>query len=168
MEAGDLYAVAAEIQALTFTIFRAAKKDLEHRLESQAVHVGALQYHVLRLLRDSHYTLSELSRELSHRPASLVPVIDALEQHGLVVRGHDPRDRRRIPLTLTPLGAQIVDLVPALDSGDSLCRGLCVLGDAKCRDLLVLLRELAGQLENGEDRAEGPVSSAPLGGGTAR
>ncbi len=151
MQSGDLYPAALEIQALSLSVFRASKKDLERRLDEHGAHVGGLQFHVLRLLQQSTCTLSELSRELSVRPATLVPVVDALEHHGFVTRGHDPHDRRRVPLSLTPAGAQVVDTVPLVDSGDLLCQALDAMGDGKCRDLISLLRELTDNLTTCEE-----------------
>jgi DNA-binding MarR family transcriptional regulator len=41
-------------------------------------------------------------------PSTLVPMIDALVVRGLILRGQDPDDRRRIPLILTDEGAKII------------------------------------------------------------
>lgn len=145
MEQDNPHPLAIEIRTLAFTIFKAAKRDLEHRLEALGVEVSALPYGVMQLLHDSDHdhTISELSREMQIKPATLVPVIDTLERHGLVTRGHDPKDRRRIPLSLTERGARVVGLVPLVDQNDVLVNGLGAMGDEKCHKLLELLRELA-------------------------
>jgi DNA-binding MarR family transcriptional regulator len=53
-----------------------------------------------------HGPLSQraVSDLLSVDPADLVGVIDALEEHGYVVRARDPQDRRRYALEITEAG----------------------------------------------------------------
>ena len=65
------------------------------------------QFGVLRALRRSARTISELSRIMMVDPSTLVPVVDALERKRLAVRGRDPHDRRRVPISLTQRGAEI-------------------------------------------------------------
>lgn len=47
---------------------------------------------------------SELAAQLGVTEASAVPIVDDLEQQGLVTRGRDRADRRRYALELTPAG----------------------------------------------------------------
>ncbi len=47
-------------------------------------------------------TIGHLAERLAIRPHSAVELADRLEQAGLVRRTHDPADRRRVVLTLTP------------------------------------------------------------------
>lgn len=46
----------------------------------------------------------QLSRAVGIDPRNAVPIIDALEQRGLLGRGPDPADRRRHVITLTTAG----------------------------------------------------------------
>jgi DNA-binding MarR family transcriptional regulator len=142
MERDELSLVATEIRILTTIVAKLAKRDLEFRLQSCDLDLGALSYGVMRLLSCHEQTISELSRQMQLAPATLVPVVDALERDGLITRGQDPRDRRRVPLSLTERGATILDRVPFIDQDDSLVSSLSTMGDEPCRHLLSLLREL--------------------------
>jgi MarR family transcriptional regulator, lower aerobic nicotinate degradation pathway regulator len=71
-------------------------------------------------------------------PSNLVRLLDELEAAGLLVRGQDPRDRRRYLLELTPAGTRL------------LARARAAVESAE-RDLLAPLsrterRELQGML----------------------
>jgi DNA-binding MarR family transcriptional regulator len=50
-----------------------------------------------------------VSRSVGLDPRNAVPVIDALQQRGLVERRPDPSDRRRHAVTITPAGAELLD-----------------------------------------------------------
>jgi DNA-binding MarR family transcriptional regulator len=151
MERDERSSVAIEIQLLTTIATKLAKRDLELRLQSCDLDIGALSYGVMRMLNCQEHTISELSRKMHLAPATLVPVVDALERSGLVTRGQDPRDRRRIPLSLTEPGAKILGSVPFLDENDSLVKSLSRMGDEQCRQLLALLRDLVSAMsEDGQ------------------
>jgi DNA-binding MarR family transcriptional regulator len=125
---------------------KAARRDLEHRLEFCGVDVGPLGFRVIRMLNEQTMTSAELSRRLRSGATGLVPVIDALEAKGLVQRGRDPRDRRRTPLTLTASGKEVLARVASVDSHDSLGQALNALGPDKTQDFLSLLRQLVANL----------------------
>ena len=101
MTTEETNALAVQIRVLAAVVNKMAMRDLEQRLEARQAGVSGLQYAVLGRLRRESVTLSDLSRRLSLAPATLVPVVDALELKGLVERGRDPLDRRRVPLYLT-------------------------------------------------------------------
>ena len=46
-------------------------------------------------------------------PRSATEVVDALEEHGLVLRGPDPSDRRAVRLTVTREGVRVVGQIRA-------------------------------------------------------
>ena len=71
-----------------------------------------------------------------------MPVIDALERDGLLTRGHDPADRRRTPLALTPHGQSVLRSVPTVHPDDALLKALADMGERKSSQYIVLLREL--------------------------
>jgi DNA-binding MarR family transcriptional regulator len=50
-----------------------------------------------------------IGQALRVHPSNLVRLLDELEAAGLVVRGVDPRDRRRYLLKLTPAGRRVLD-----------------------------------------------------------
>ncbi len=143
-------ALAVRIRVLAAVVNKMAMRDLEQRLEARQAGVSGLQYAVLGRLKRQSVTLSDLSRRLSLAPATLVPVIDALEAKGLVERGRDPLDRRRIPLYLTPAGEATLDRLPLVDGDDSLVRSIAAMGDARANQLFDLLHELAKRMSGGQ------------------
>lgn len=152
---------AAEINILAKVLNLLVKRDLERRLLCHGVNLGTLPYGVLRLLRCETYTISELSRKMHLTAATLVPVIDGLERDGLAQRGQDPRDRRRIPLSITERGAEVLARLPLVDPDDSLVNSLNRMGEERSNQLLMLMRQLvAGMSEDGEKMVEGISTAA--------
>lgn len=146
----DIYAAALEIQILSFITAKLARRELEQRLHAQAPHVSGIQYGVLRLLGHHAFTLSELSRKMMLDPATLVPVVDALERHGYARRSKDPTDRRRAPILLTEQGNALLAQVPALDPSDAFIKSLTLMGGEACSQLRELLRELVRHIGDDE------------------
>ena len=151
MDAEALYPVVLEMRLLAAVAAKVARQSLEAQLDACGVSVGVLAYGVMRLLSFQEQTISELSRTMNLRPATLVPVVDALERKGLVRRGRDPNDRRRVPLSLTERGARMVARVPLVDDGDVLVQSLSAMGTEQSRQLLFLLRQLVRHMPGGED-----------------
>lgn len=138
----DLHAKALEIRILTAMITKLAGQDLERRLQAGGLDVSSPQLAVLRRLRQGSTTLSELSAEMLLAPASLVPVVDALERKGLVRRGLDLADRRRKSLALTPAGTALIARLPSLSREDALAQSLARMKPEQARQLADLLRAL--------------------------
>ncbi len=150
MESDDFTTLARETRILLSILARVSEHSLERRLSSAAMPVSGLQLGVLRTLMREEQTISDLSRIFVLDPSTLVPVVDSLERKGLVVRKRDPKDRRRVPLTLTAAGKKLVTAVPLLDDQDPLYHGLNVIGLERTQALLDQLRELMKTLPNGE------------------
>lgn len=151
---------AEELRALIMLVGKAIMRDLDRRLEASGAGVSGPQFGVMRLLSQESATISELSSRMMLTPATLVPVVDALERKGFVQRGTDPRDRRRVPLLLTDAGAQAVARVAEVSETDSLTQALISLGAEKAQQLQMLLRELVNHLAADDallDRAAIPV-----------
>ena len=148
----DIKAMATELTVLMAIVSRVSRVDLERHLPPE---IGsAVQYGVLRMLRSHPCTLTELSRMLALEPASLTPVIDALERHGLVQRGRDPNDRRRTPLTITIKAEAILDAFGEFDGRYSLTRALSDLGTPRARACLTFMRDLLGLMTDDAGMAE--------------
>jgi DNA-binding MarR family transcriptional regulator len=148
----DFKALATELTVLMAIVSRVSRVDLERHLPPE---IGsAVQYGVLRMLRSHPCTLTELSRMLALEPASLTPVIDALERHGLVQRGRDPNDRRRTPLTITPKAEGVLDAFAEFEGRYSLTRALNELGMPRAHECLVFMRELLGHMTDDVGMAE--------------
>ena len=122
--------LSVEVRILTSTIARLSARSMEDRLSasSQETEISGLQYGVLRRLSRESFTLSELSRQFLLDPSTLVPVVDALENKGLITRGRDPNDRRRIPLSVTPKGETLIESLPFIHEDDLLYQCLADMG----------------------------------------
>jgi DNA-binding MarR family transcriptional regulator len=149
MQDEELFATALEIRILAKMLASLASRSVEQHLQAHGAPVSPLQHGIMRLLSQHQYTSSELSRKMHFDPATLVPVVDALERHGYVRRGKDPSDRRRSPLLLTEEGAELLARVPMFNRSDALVSALDGLGDQSARELLRLLRELIGRMAAG-------------------
>jgi DNA-binding MarR family transcriptional regulator len=157
MNEEELYAAAVEVRVLAAIVHKMAFRDLVRRLEASNAGVSGLQYGVLRFLQRHPSTLSEMSRTMRLAPPTLLPVVDALEQKGLVERGRDPEDRRRTPLLLTAGGLQTLERLPLVGGADSLAISLQAMGDDKTRTLCELLRELTQHISgHGDLHPPGP------------
>lgn len=145
-----LYRLTVEIRILTITLARASRESLERRLNALDSGVSALQFTILHTLRFQEQTLSELSRKMMLDPSTLVPVVDALERKGLLLRGRDPQDRRRVPLSLTDAGISFVAQLLPVDENDTLLMALAAVGVEQGQQLTHLLRTLLLHMPEGE------------------
>jgi len=150
METAELSRVTTEIRMLLFLIVKTSARQVHQQLAAQDADINGLQYGMLRALHHRPFTLSELSKRFMLDPSTLVPVVDALEQKGLVERGRDPNDRRRTPLHLTDRGASLVHNLSVIAEDNLLANSLSQLGEAKTLQLLELLRELVHTMPEGE------------------
>ena len=72
---------------------------------------------LLRLSKKEQMTQSELAWELELEQATMVRILDRMEEHDLVERRPDPNDRRAKLIVLTRKGQEQADLVKAIGAG---------------------------------------------------
>jgi len=144
---------------LTAMITRLAGRDLERRLAESGAGLSCLQYGVLRLLGNRTATLSDVSSHMLLSPATLVPVVDALQRRGLIERGLDPSDRRRTPLSLTASGTAMLAQAPHDHEYAAMEQVLESMGSDKSQLLRGLLGEMLAKLFH-DDRAVEKVWAA--------
>lgn len=144
-------AVALEIRSLMAGLARMAHRSLEDYLNQRGYNLSMLQMGVLYSLHYESQTISELSRHFNLDPSTLVPTIDALERKQLLVRGRDPNDRRRVPLSLTEQGISVINEISIIHETDALLIALRHLGPDQSMQLLSLLRSLTQQMPGGEE-----------------
>lgn len=99
-------------------IRRILRKTSEHsRQLSREAGLTVPQTLCLRFLADAsgeeEVTVARISQAIQLAPATVSRLLDRLEDAGLVVRERRSRDRRRVCLSLTPLGRQQIDKLPA-------------------------------------------------------
>lgn len=56
-------------------------------------------------------TMTAVAERMRHTTAAATGIVDRLEKLGYVRRGHEPKDRRKILVHITPLGEQLVQRV---------------------------------------------------------
>ncbi len=146
--------LAIEIRVFTAMINKLVSRNFEQRLAARYPGVSALQFGILRLVGQRENTISEISAKMMLAPATLVPAVDKLEKEGFLLRGKDPRDRRRNPLHLTEKGEHILDDVAFVSPEDSLYQAIASIGEAQARDFCARLRTLFAALSPRGDVAE--------------
>lgn len=91
------------------------EKILAERLSSslEGLHIEWFEYDVLSSLRRQgepfRMTASEIAEQTLLSPGALTNRIDKLIDRKLVTRAEDPEDRRRVLISLTRKGMQLVD-----------------------------------------------------------
>ena len=90
---------------------------------------------MLVLWEDSPRTVGALGEALDLESSTLTPLLKRLETQGLIARTRDPKDERRVIVTLTPAGAALRDKAKAVPE-QILCQldlPLSELGDLRER-----------------------------------
>jgi DNA-binding MarR family transcriptional regulator len=64
--------------------------------------------------RDDNPTIGDLAERLRIQHHSAVELVDRLAEAGLIVRTHDPQDRRRVLLELTPAAEELLASLSAI------------------------------------------------------
>lgn len=146
MSKAELGTVAEEIRILVMRLAKMGRQDIIRHLEAHDAGIGVVQYGVLRILLTSSHTISELSKIMLLEPATLVPVIDELEQAGYVRRERDPLDRRRNPIELTDSGTALIHSIPAAIGGGVFYDALVEMSTEQVSELRQLLHELANKV----------------------
>jgi DNA-binding MarR family transcriptional regulator len=76
----------------------------------QPAGITALQYTALTVLRERDgQVAAELARASFVTPQTMADMVRGLERRGLITRARDPRDRKRLMISLTPAGLALLD-----------------------------------------------------------
>jgi DNA-binding MarR family transcriptional regulator len=142
----SFYSEALEIKVLGMLLMKSAVRDLEKRLHAAKLDVNPLGFGVLCNIKKDSSGVNELSKKMMLAPATLVPVINALEKKGIIARKKDPRDQRRSPLYITHRGEKLLAKVPAIRAQDALLRRIEALGSKDMAALHRILRKLAAEV----------------------
>jgi MarR family transcriptional regulator for hemolysin len=128
----------ARFAPLVANVAREWRRAVDARLQVYGL-TDATWLPLLRIARsEAPMRQNELAASLSLDGSSVVRLLDALENSGLVERCEDPADRRAKSLVLTPRGRRTVDQVERVSQD---IRDL-VLGEASSEDLERSLRLL--------------------------
>ncbi|MBX7214516.1 MAG: MarR family transcriptional regulator [Thermoflexales bacterium] len=158
------FRAAHAIFMLVGGISRLSLRGIDERLQHHHPQLAGPHLAVLGILSRHAMTLSELAARLILTPSTLVPVIDRLEEQGLIARQKDPHDRRRTPLSVTPAGELILRDVPMADAHAGLIDALDKMGTERVQALQTLLLDLLRHLDpsgrlHGECSAMATVSN---------
>jgi DNA-binding MarR family transcriptional regulator len=134
------------LRKLLFHLAKKCKLDMERRFLSAKVGITPFQYAALVVLNKQPATLNELARALLIQPPSLVPAVEQLAQAGLIEKSADISDRRKIQLTVTAEGKELLKKKLFEESGDKLNRAFNTLDKTKQNQLINLLEELNDKL----------------------
>ncbi len=85
----------------------------ESLLEEQAESISVAQFRIMDMIANLTDKPSEIAKALGVSPAAISSLLDKLEWKGLLVRGFNRNDRRRVVLQLTETGRGIVERVNA-------------------------------------------------------
>jgi DNA-binding MarR family transcriptional regulator len=91
-------------------LLREADLSFNRALKAELAHhdVTFSQYqHLWQLWKEDSLAQFELSRRIGIENSSSTAAIDQLEQRGLIQRRRDPKDRRRVIVTLTVAGQKL-------------------------------------------------------------
>lgn len=141
-----------EMRLLMHILWKTHRLAHEQQLANYEGGMSHLQAGILRMLfHEENLTPSELSRRFHIDPSTLVPTINTLEEKQLITRGRDPNDRRRMPLTLTERGIEVVKNMPGIDENDPLLIAMRGIGEEKTHLLLKLMCETIHHLPGEQD-----------------
>jgi DNA-binding MarR family transcriptional regulator len=73
--------------------------------ESREIGLTSQQARLLFILAEEPANMLGLSNSLKVRKSTMTSLIDRMQELGLLTRTPDPRDRRRVVVAITPLGA---------------------------------------------------------------
>jgi DNA-binding MarR family transcriptional regulator len=149
-EEQKVYQAAGEIQFYSALLLKFFNEAVESRLRRHGADITALQYGILNMLMFGDVTISEISQRLGMSPSTLVRSVDKLERQHLAVRGRDPSDRRRHPISITAEGRDLMGAVPPITPEDLPFQVLQTIGVESTLQLRDLLRAVMNEFPEGK------------------
>lgn len=120
----------------------AVRRRLSADLEREGLSAAGFSVLVVLVTAGGELELRTLRRRLGTSKANATEVVTTLANRGLVSRARLTSDRRAVAVTLTPLGAEIVDrLFP--EHADRVARTFAALDEQEKRTLAEICRKLA-------------------------
>lgn len=115
-------------------------------VEKQVGLTGPQLWALWELNRAGALSLKALSARMHLDPSTVTGVVDRLQRRDLVARATDPEDRRRVVLSLTPEGADLLRGAPHPAQGQ-LLHALHAMPLAEVEGLNQTLKQLAAVME---------------------
>src|ERR687893_2473169 len=118
------------------------RRRLTADLEREGLSASGFSVLVVLVTAGGELQLRALRRRLGTSKANATEIVDTLEARGLAGRRRLPHDRRAAAVTITPLGAELVDrLFP--EHASRVATTFAALDDDEKRTLAELCRKLA-------------------------
>jgi DNA-binding MarR family transcriptional regulator len=130
-------------------IFGLVKKvllDTQKRFMKKNIGITHFQYIVMHIVQSAPMTLKSLADRLDVKSPSLVPAVNSLEKSRLIHKKQDPKDKRKIILSLSELGLKKIKGSVFEDDNDLLTLAFNKMSAVKRKQLVSLLQELSGKL----------------------
>lgn len=106
--------------------------------------INEQQWRVIRVLAETgSLDATELAARANILAPSLTRMIRTLDERGLIRRGRDEADGRRVILTITPMGQQLIEAVTP-EANATYARIDAEFGPDRMAALVALLDELSG------------------------
>lgn len=135
--------------------------DLRSRKVARTVGLTIPQIVVLASVRDrGEVTTREISRSADMTAATVVTILDKLEEKGLVVRYRSTVDRRIVHTRLTPRGAAVLASAPPL-LDEAFREALAGMPRAERTGLIRALETIADMMDAREEGAAVPSAQTP-------
>lgn len=137
-------------EQLARTIFSFRKLKLNYKMDCE-IHPGEMHAMMKILCHSGKSTqnvlYSELQEDLSVTKSAISHMFNSLETKGYITREIDRKDRRKVLVTLTPRGEELlVDMKKRSD--ESFCKLSSRFGEEKIKQLIVLLNEFSEVMES--------------------
>jgi DNA-binding MarR family transcriptional regulator len=117
-----------------------------YKLSSQHNITGPQLACLLVIKENGPLTSSNLAKKVYLSPSTVVGIIDRLEEKNLVARNRDSKDRRRVHISITPTGQQLVEAAPSLLQ-DTLSSALTELPEIEQVSITMALEKLVDLME---------------------
>lgn len=108
-------------------------------------------------------TLKELSREVYLNPSTIVGIVDRLEKSGILTRERSESDRRRVRISLTDRGRELVRQSPS-PLQESLVQAIDKLPELERATIALSLEKIIECIDTpvGDSKASGNEHAAPV------
>jgi DNA-binding MarR family transcriptional regulator len=116
------------------------------KLASQYQVTGPQLICLLTISDKAPLTATKIAREIHLSPSTVVGVLDRLEEKGLIARQRDKQDRRRVYITLTETGADLVSSAPS-PLQDKLADALKALSELEQSTIALALERVVDLME---------------------
>lgn len=136
--------------------------DSRSKKVARATGLTIPQIVVLKAVRDlGEVPTKRVSAYADLTAATVITILDKLEQRSLVVRRRGTEDRRVVYTRLTPKGRETIDAAPPL-LNEAVVNAFAKMPDARRRRLITALSELAELFDRAEQNASdgGRIESA--------